>query len=94
METMAAQPVHLVTWRRVAIAVVTAAVVVAGSRAAFLLSQHMMNAVALVGAWIMLMLVAGYVVVRFRPAIGAALLIGVGIGAAVVAVFAGMDMMG
>jgi hypothetical protein len=36
-----------VTWRRVGIAVDTAAVVVAGTRGAFLLSQHMMNPVAL-----------------------------------------------
>lgn len=94
MKTTPAQPAHLITWRRAAITVVTAGVVVAGARAAFLLSHHMMNAVALVGAWVMLTLVAGYLVARFRPAVGAALLIGVGIGAAVVALFAGMDMMG
>lgn len=94
MKTRTAPPVHLITWRRVAITLATAGVTVAGARAAFLLSHHMMNAVALVGAWVMLELVAGYLVARFRPAIGAALLIGVGIGAAVVALFAGMDMMG
>jgi hypothetical protein len=94
MKARTAQSAHLVTWRRAAIAVGMAGVVVAGARAAFLLSHHMMNAVALVGAWVMLTLVVGYVVVRFRPAVGAALLIGVGIGAVVVALFAGMDMMG
>ena len=94
METTPAQPEHVITWRRAAITLGTAGVVVAGARGAFLLSQHMMNAVALVGAWVMLTLVAGYLVVRFRPAVGAALLIGVGIGAAVVALFAGMDVMG
>ena len=87
-------PVHAITWRRAAIAVGSAGVVVAGARVAFLLSDQMMNAVALVGAWVMLALVAGYVVARFRPAVGAALLVGVGIGAAVVALFAGMGMMG
>ena len=94
MRSTTAQPHHLVTWRRVVTAVVAAALVVAGARVAFLLSQQMMNAVALVGAWVMLMLVTGYLVARFRPAIGAALLIGVGIGAIVVVLFAGMDMMG
>jgi len=36
--------------RGIAVAVVTAVVVVAGARLAALLSQHMMNAVALVGS--------------------------------------------
>ena len=88
------QTANRLVWRRLAIAMAAAVVVILGARGAFLLSQHMMNAVALVGAWVMLTLVAGYLVVRFRPAVGAALLIGVGIGAAVVALFAGMDMMG
>ena len=94
MRTRAAQPVPAITWRRGLIAVVTAAIVVAGARAAFLLSDYLDNAVALVGAWIMLTVLVGYLVTRFRPAVGAALLIGVGIGAAVVALFAGMGMMG
>jgi uncharacterized membrane protein YidH (DUF202 family) len=94
MRARTAPPVHVITWRRAAIAVVSAGVVVAGARVAFLLSDQTMNAVALVGAWVMLTLVAGYVVARFRPAVGAALLVGVGIGAAVVALFAGMGMMG
>jgi hypothetical protein len=82
-----------VTLRRVGIAVGTAAVVVAGARGAFLLSQHMMNAVALVGAWVMLVLVIGYLVTRFRPSVGVPVLVGFGIGAIVVALFAGMGMM-
>jgi hypothetical protein len=83
-----------VTWGRIGLAVASAVVVMAGARGAFLLSQHMMNAVALVGAWMMLVLVTGYVVARFRPAIGVPLLIGFGLGAVVVALLAGMDMMG
>lgn len=70
-----------------------AAVVAAGARGAYVLSDHMMNSVALVGAWMMLTLLFAYVVARFRPSVGAPLLVGFGAGAAVVALFAGMAMM-
>lgn len=80
-------------WRRVAIAVVTAVVVVVGARMAALLSQHMMNAVALVGSWLMLVLVMGYLAARFRPSVGVPLLVGFGLGAVAIAVVAGMGMM-
>ena len=53
----------------------------------------MMNAVALIGAWVMLVLVIGYLVTRFRPSVGIPVLAGFGIGAIVVALFAGMGMM-
>ncbi len=72
----------------------TAAVVAAGARVAFLVGQHMMSPGALVGAWMMLALVAAYPLARFRPAVGVPVLIGFGAGAAVVAFFAGMEMMG
>lgn len=64
------------TWSRIGIALGTAAVVVAGARGALALSQNMMNSIALVGSWVMPVLVAGYIVVRFRPAIGIPLLAG------------------
>jgi hypothetical protein len=80
-------------WRAVAIAAVTAVVVVSGARLAVLLSQHMMNPIALVGSWLMLVLVAGYLVARFRPSVGVPLLAGFGVAAIAVASFAGMGMM-
>lgn len=80
-------------WRRIGIAVITAVIVVAGARGAFLLSQNMMNSIALVGSWVMLVLVVGYLVARFRPSVGVPLLVGFGFGAVVVALFAGMGMM-
>lgn len=79
--------------RGVAVAVVTAVVVVGGARLAALLSEHMMNAVALVGSWLMLVLVTGYLVARFRPSVGVPVLVGFGVGAVGVAFFAGMGMM-
>jgi|tagenome__1003787_1003787.scaffolds.fasta_scaffold20945466_4 hypothetical protein len=94
MNATPAQPVHVITWRRAAIAVASACVVLAGALGAVLLSRHMMNSVALVGSWIMLTLITGCIVARFRPAVGASLLIGVGAGATVMAVFAGMGMTG
>jgi hypothetical protein len=94
MNTTPAQPIHVITWRRAVIAVASAGVVLAGARGAVLLSQHLMNSVALVGSWIMLTLITGGIVARFRPAIGASLLVGVGVGAAVMAAFAGMGMTG
>jgi len=80
-------------WRRLAIAFVAACVVVLGARGAFMLSQHMMNAVALVGSWMMLALLAGYLAVRFRPSVGVPLIAGFGVGAIVVVLYAGVDMM-
>jgi hypothetical protein len=75
------------------IAVVTAIVVVVGAQLAVLLSRHMMNAVALVGSWLMLVLLAGYLTTRFRPSFGIPMLLGFAFSAVVVAVFAGMGMM-
>lgn len=94
MSTTPAPPVHVITWRRAATAVASAGIVLAGAWGAVLLSRHMMSSVALVGSWIMLTLITGCIVARFRPATGASLLIGVGVGAAVLAVFAGMAMTG
>jgi hypothetical protein len=79
--------------RGIVITVVTAIVVVIGARFAVALSAHMMNAVALVGSWMMLVLVAGYLVTRFRPSFGVPVLCGFAISVVVVAVFAGMGMM-
>lgn len=89
METNAVKPA---VWR-LGLVVCTAAVVALGARGAFLLSEHMMNSVALVGAWVMLALTFGYLITRFRPSVGGPILVGVGAGAVVVAVFAGMAMM-
>ncbi|GAB3428999.1 hypothetical protein [Actinophytocola sediminis] len=84
---------NAVRGRGIVIAVVTAIVVVVGARLAVLVSQHMMNSVALVGSWLMLALLAGYLVTRFRPSVGIPVLFGVGIGVVVVVIFAGMGMM-
>lgn len=79
--------------RGIVIAVVTAIVVLGGARLAVVLSAHMMNAVALVGSWLMLVLLVGYLVTRFRPSFGVPVLFGFGGSAIVIAVLAGMDMM-
>jgi hypothetical protein len=94
MEANVGQPRVQLALRQIAIAILAAGVVVAGARGAFLVSQDTMNVVALVGSWMMLALVSGYLVVRFRPSVGIPLLVGFGIGAVVVALFAGMAMMG
>jgi len=86
------QTANRLVWRRLAIAIAAAVVVVLGARGAFLLSQHMMNAVALVGSWMMLMLLVGYTAVRFRPSVGAPLMAGFGVGAIVVVLYAGAAM--
>lgn len=86
-------PAHPLYWRKIVIAVVTTVVVVAGAQLASLLSHHMMNAIALVGSWMMLVLVVGVLVARFRPSVGVPLLAGFGVGAVAVALFAGMGMM-
>lgn len=93
METSAGQSKSLLVLRRVGIAAATATVVVAGARGAFLLSEHMMNATALVGSWLMSVLLIGYIVARFRPSVGIPLLMGFGAGVVVVVSFAGMGMM-
>ncbi|TDV51873.1 hypothetical protein CLV71_1052 [Actinophytocola oryzae] len=93
MEISAGRSTALLAARRIGIAVGTAAVVIVGARGAFLLSQNMMNAIALVGSWVMLVLVVGYIVARFRPSAGIPMLVGFGVGAVVVAAFAGMGMM-
>jgi hypothetical protein len=93
MRASTGQTTVQLTWRRIGIVVATAGVVLGGARGAFLLSHQMMNPVALVGAWMMLALVIGYLVVRFRPSVGIPLLVGFAIGAVVVALFAGMGMM-
>jgi hypothetical protein len=87
------QTANRLVWRRLAITMAAAVVVILGARGAFLLSQHMMNAVALVGSWMMLALIACYPAVRFRPSVGVPLLAGFGVGAIVVVLYAGADMM-
>ncbi len=79
--------------RRLVLVVGYAVVVAAGARGAYVLSGYMMNAVALVGAWMMLTLLGAALVTRFRPSVGGPLLVGFGAGAVVVALFAGMAMM-
>ena len=78
---------------RLALVLLSATVVLVGAYWADRLGGQMMSPVALVGAWMMLALVVGYVVVRFRPAVGVPLLIGFAAAAAVVATFAGATMM-
>lgn len=79
--------------QRLAVVLLSAIVVLAGAYWADRLGGSMMSPVALVGAWMMLALVVGYVVVRFRPAVGVPLLIGFAAAAAVVATVAGAAMM-
>lgn len=79
-------------WRP-ALALLAAAVVLLGAYGAERLSHQMMNAGALVGAWMMLVLLVGYIFLRFKPSVGIPILIGFAGGAVVVAVFAGMAMM-
>jgi hypothetical protein len=78
---------------RLALILISAAVVLLGAYLAGQLGADMMSPAALVGAWMMLALVAGYIVMRFRPAVGVPLLIGFAAAAAVVATFAGAAMM-
>lgn len=80
-----------VVWRS-AIVLCSAMVVLLGAYGANQLSAHMMNPVALVGAWMMLALVLCYLVVRFQPSVGIPMFAGFGAGALVVAVLAGMTM--
>jgi len=82
---------HPAFWRP-ALALCMAAVVVAGAYVAEKLSRHMMSAVAGVGAWVMFAFLVSYLVVRFRPSVGAPMLVGFGAGAAFVAVVGGMTM--
>lgn len=78
-------------WRS-AVVLCSATVVLLGAYGADQLSAHMMNPVALVGAWMMLALLLCYLVVRFQPSVGVPMLVGFGASALVVAVFAGMTM--
>ena len=79
--------------RRSAIVLCSAVVVLLGAYGAERLSAHMMNPVALVGAWMMLALVLCYLVVRFQPSVGIPMFVGFGASALIVAVLAGMTMM-
>lgn len=70
------------------------ALLVAGGAKVVSLPGNGMMGVALVGAWLMFALGLAYAGVRLRPSTGGALLIGFGIGAVLVVLFAGMGMAG
>lgn len=74
------------------IVVVFALVVAGGAKVAFELGSTMMLSIASVGAWMMLCLGLAYAGVRLRAGVGGALLVGFGIGALLVLVFGGMQM--
>ncbi|MEU0794105.1 hypothetical protein ABZ342_28900 [Amycolatopsis sp. NPDC005961] len=77
------------------ISVVSALIVAAGAKGAFEISNStMMMNIASVGAWVMLCLGLAYAGVRIRPAVGGALLVGVGMGVLLVVIFGGMQMLG
>lgn len=78
-------------WRSVLV-LCSGAVVVAGAYLAETVSQSMMSPVALVGSWLMFAFLAAYLVVRFRPAVGLPVLVGVGVGTTFVAIVGGMAM--
>lgn len=80
-------------WVATAFAAAFALVVAGGAMAAFSLSNAMMTNIAFVGAWLMLTLGLAYAAVRLRPKIGGALLVGFGIGAVLVIIFGGMQML-
>jgi hypothetical protein len=79
-------------WRP-ALVLCSAVVVLLGAYGAERLGGQMMNAGALVGAWMMLALVFCYLVVRFRPAVGIPIIVGFSGAAVFVAALAGMAMM-
>jgi hypothetical protein len=68
-----------------------ALVVAGGAKGASLLGSGMMGFAA-VGAWMMLTVGLAYAAVRLRPSAGGALLVGFGVGAVLVVLFAGMQM--
>ncbi|WP_410574735.1 hypothetical protein [Amycolatopsis sp. cmx-4-61] len=78
---------------RGAVILASTLVVAAGSRLVFEFSNTMMSHVALVGAWLMLMLGVAYAGVRIDPRVGGAMLAGFGIGTMLVLLFAGMQIM-
>jgi hypothetical protein len=73
--------------------VVFALVVAGGAKGAYELSGTMMTTVALMGAWLMFTLGLAYAAVRLRPRLGLALLAGFGLGALLVVVFGGMQIL-
>lgn len=75
------------------IVILSALVVAGGAKVAFELASTMMLSIASVGAWMMLCLGLAYAGVRLRPGIGGALLVGFGVGALLVLLFAGMQML-
>ncbi|WP_328610702.1 hypothetical protein OG943_16785 [Amycolatopsis sp. NBC_00345] len=75
------------------VSVVFALVVAGGAKGAFELSGTMMTNVALMGAWLMFTLGLAYAAVRLRPRIGLALLAGFGLGAFLVVIFGGMQIL-
>lgn len=81
-----------VVWRPV-VALGSAVVVVLGAYGTNRLSDGMMSSVALVGGWMMLLLLLCYLVARFRPSVGVPVFVGFGLGAVLVAIPAGMAMM-
>lgn len=78
---------------RATVASFFSAVVVLGAWGAWLLSDMMMNEVALVGGWMMITLAFVYGGVRANPSVGIPMLAGWGVGAIVVASFGGMTML-
>ena len=76
-----------------AVSVVFALVVAGGAKGAFELSGTMMTTVAFMGAWLMFTLGLAYAAVRLRPRIGLALLAGFGLGAFLVVIFGGMQIL-
>ncbi|GAA1995112.1 hypothetical protein [Amycolatopsis minnesotensis] len=81
--------IHPVQWLQV---LAYALVVAGGAKAVSLLSDTMTTSFALVGAWLMLTLGLAYATVRLRPSAGVVALIGFGIGALLVVLFSGMQM--
>ncbi len=79
-------------WRP-ALALGSAIVVLLGAYGTERLSTGMMSAVGLVGGWMMLALLLCYLLARFRPSLGVPVFVGFGLGAALVAIPAGMAMM-
>lgn len=78
-------------WRS-ALALCSTAIVLLGAYGTYQLSHTMMSPVALVGGWMMLMLLLCYLLVRFRPSLGIPVFVGFGVGAVLVAIPAGMAM--
>lgn len=80
-------------WTIPAVAAGFAVLVAAGARVAAFFAESMMSGVALVGSWLIFAVGLAYAVVRLRPRLGAALLVGFGAGVLIVGFFTGMRML-